>query len=542
MLIVVIKKFFDDKTSAIGMLAFLFFATSAAGIAQISQPNRFEKKQKYSEEYYTIVPMMEEGLALLQEKDKYKGSKRTWELIVLDTLLEEKHVVEFEVEARHNLVGHEYTQGSLCFLYRTGDTNKNTLELFDFDIKGEKKGYYEIKPELDFKLTHFSKAGSNLILGGYVSKDPVILIYEMTTNRIKVVPGFFQKDNELVDLRVNQNQTFNTVVIDRSTKAEKKIVFRTFDQNGEMLLEDAVNIDDNKSLQTSITSTLEREELMVLGTYGSRQSKQSLGFFTLAVDPFGDQKIHYIDFSQLSHYFDYIKPARAKRIKEKATENVQSGRNPDYSDYVMPFKVEENKSGFVMLAEVYLPTTNYSQNNYPYSNPMYGGYGGYPYSYYNPYMPYYYSPSRMFRPYNYGSNVKNVDEIRTSEAVVLQINPKGEVLWDQSLKIEDVKRSSLEQIADFYQTKDSLFFIYRNKENELRIKKIEIENQETREVKVQVKLAEPLDEFRSERSEYGVRKWYGKSFYTWGYQTVRNNNNKDDRVRDVFFINKIVVH
>jgi hypothetical protein len=539
--IILARKLFNYSTGIFLMplVILLFILTSISGFGQISQPNRYEKKQKYSEEFYTIIPMKEEGIALLREKDKYKGNKQIWELIFLDTLLQEKHTTEFEVEMRHNLVGHEYTPGRVCFLFRTGDTNKNNLELFDFDISGQQKGYYEIKPELDFKLTHFSKAGDNLVLGGYVSKDPVVLIYEPATNHIKVVPGFFQKDNELVDLRVNQNQTFNSVVIDRSTKTEKKLVFRTFDQTGEMLLEDVVDIDDKKSLQTSITSALEREELMVLGTYGGRQSKQSIGFFALPIDPFGDQKIQYIDFSQLKHYFDYIKPARAKRIKENATEDIQAGRNPDYADYVMPFKVEENKKGFILLAEVYLPTTNFSQYNNPYGNPMYGSY---PYSYYNPYMPYYYSPSRMFRPYSYGNNVKNTDEIRTSEAVVLQIDPKGNIVWDQSIKIEDVKRSTLEQVSDFHQKQDSIFFIYRNKDNELKVKKIEIENNEVSDFKVEVKLSEPFDEFRSERNEYGVRKWYGNSFYTWGYQTIRNVNNKEDRVRDVFFINKIVVH
>jgi hypothetical protein len=523
------------------LIALLLSSTTISSYGQVSQPHRYEKIQKRSDEFYTIIPLKDEGIALLQERDKYEGSKRIWSLILLDTALTEKRTTDFQVEARHNLVGHEYTKGHVYLLYRTGDTNKNNLELFDFDVSsGEQRGYYEIKPELDFKLTHFIKAGSNMVFGGYVSKDPVVLIYELATKLIKVVPGFFQKDNELVDLRANQNQTFNTVVIDRSTRTEKKLVFRTFNDLGEMLLEDVVDIDDSKSLQTSITSTLEGDELMVLGTYGARQSKQSLGFFALPVDPFNEQKIRYMDFSQLQHYLDGLKPARVKRIKESAEKAIAAGRNTEWADYVMPYKIEENKNGFLLLAEVYERSSSMSQYNNPYGSPMYGGYSS-PY-YYNPYMPYYYYPSRMYRPYNFGNNVKNTEEIRTTEAVLLSLDSKGNLLWDQSLKIKDAKRSSLEQISDFHLSKGDVYFLFRDKENELKVKKIEIDNNEASDSTIQIKLSQPFDEYRSEREELGIKKWYDNVFYAWGYQTIRNINNKDDRVRDVFYINKIVVH
>lgn len=487
--------------------------------------------------------MKELGIALLRQVDKYKGSKRTWELTFLDTMLHEKQLISFQVETRHNLVGHEYTKENLYLLYRMGNDNKSDLELFVFDYAGMEKGHYEIRPELDFKLTYFVVAGKSVVLGGYVSKDPVVLMYDPATNHIKVLPGFFQKDNELVDLRVNQNQTFNAVVIDRSVRTEKKMVFKTFDPTGELLLEDVVNIDENKSLQTSITSSLEREELMVAGTYGSRQMKQSYGFYVVPIDPFADQKIHYIDFAQLKHYFDYIKPARAKRIRDNSARDIAGGRNPDYVDYVMPFKIEENKNGFVLLAEVYQPTTN-SQYN-PYMPTLYSG-GGYPYGYYpysgfyNPYMMYpYYYPGR-FRPYYYGPNQKTMDDIKTTEAILLSFDAKGNVQWDQSLKITDVRRSSLDQVSDFYQKNDSIYVLHREKDDELRIKKMAVGSDVSKEVKQKIILANPLDEFRSERDDFGIRKWYGNSFYAWGYQTIRNIN-AEDRVRDVFYINKIVV-
>src|SRR3954468_16174527 len=99
---------------------FIILICSAKTSAQITQPYRYERTQKGSEDYFTIVPLKEEGLALLRHKDKYNNSKRVWELVMLDTTLREIKTTEFEVENRYNLVGHENTHGEIYFLYRTG--------------------------------------------------------------------------------------------------------------------------------------------------------------------------------------------------------------------------------------------------------------------------------------------------------------------------------------------------------------------------------------------------------------------------------------
>lgn len=508
-------------------------------VAQITQPHRYELIQKGSDDYFTIIPLKEEGLCLLRHKDKYNAGKRVWEFILLDTALTEKKVITFELDNRNNFVGYEYSPGVVYFLYRTGETNKNTLQLVAFSTSGEEKGRYEIKAELDFKLTHFIKAGDRMILGGYVNKDPVILIYEMATNLIKVVPGFFQKDNELVDLRTNENQTFNVVLLDRSTRAEKKMIFRTFDQQGEMLLEDIVPIEDKKSLQTNLTSTLEREELMVVGTWGDRQAKQSAGFFSLKVDPFTEQTVKYFDLANsLEHYLDDIKPKRAERIRKASEADSKEGRNPDYANYIMPFRLQEHKDAFLMLAEVYNPVSASGPN----SNSLYGPYGAMAYG--NPYFynPGYYYPNRMYRPFPYtGNNAKNSDEIKTTQAVVVAFDGGGNVLWDYGMKISDVNRLSLEQVSDFYYADKKLFLLYRSKEAELHAKIVSIVDGEGGVIKTKVELSDPADEFRLEKEqEGGVRQWVANSFYVWGYQTIRNVN-KNDRSRDVFYINKVVV-
>lgn len=504
--------------------------------AQVSQTRRYERQQKNSEDHFNVISLKDEGLALFRERDKYKNNNQIWELILLDTALQEKSTVELEVNDRYKMVGYEVAPDHLYFLYRTGETTRNDFELIELNLQTKEVIKSQIKPELDFKLTHFIKAGDNFVFGGYVNNEPAIILYEVPDKHIRVIPGFFQKDTELVDLRTNQNQTFNTVLIDRGSKDNRKLVLRTFDATGKQLLEDIVPIDEQRSLQTGITSALEREDLAIMGTWGERNSKQSTGFYFLEVNPFQEQKIKYVDFGQLNHYLDYLNPKRAERIRQNSRDDATSGRIPNYLNYVMPFKVTEYEHGFLLLAEVYSPVSNlnpYYTNPY-YYNPYYSPYGFYPYGFYYPGL------SRMYRPYMYNSTSRNTNEVRTSETVLLSFSSDGKVNWDYSIKLDEKKMPGIEQVSDYCIVNDRLYFLYK-KESELKLKVIGLGDAQTTENTVKLITSDPQDEIRSDKEfEGGVRQWMSDSFFVWGYQTIRNTT-KADRVRDVFYINKVVV-
>ncbi len=522
-----------------GLLLVSVMTFGQATRAQVQQAERFELIQKGSDDYFTVISLEEEGIALVREKNKYEGNRKLWEIIVLDTSLKEQSKVDIEINQRYNLVGYEIARNYLYLLYRTGETTRNSLELVEISTaEGRETARHEISPELDFKISHFNKVGPNIILGGYVTNEPTILLYEPENNSIKVLPGFFQKDNELVDLRVNENSTFNVVLIDRSQRSERKLVFKTFDAMGNLLLEDIVDVDEDYALQNSLSTTLKREELMLLGTWGDRQGKQSMGFFSLAVDPFSQQKIKYFHFGEMDHFVDYLNPKRADKIKESTRDAIANGRKPSFSTYVMPFRIEETSEGFIVLAEVYNPTNSMnSYYNSPYGRPYYGN----PY-YYNPFWPGYFPGMRMYRPYGYGDPMRNNENFKYSESVAVAFDAQGKIIWDHSLVLEETKRPVLEQVSDFYSDDEGLHFLYK-KESELRIKSISLEEGTAVETTETIKLLEPTEDIRSEKEfEDGVRFWYGNAFYVWGYHSVRNPENRENRVRDVFYINKVVVN
>ena len=101
--------------------------------------------------------------------------------------------------------------------------------------------------------------------------------------------------------------------------------------------------------------------------------------------------------------------------------------------------------------------------------------------------------------------------------------------------------ASVEQASDFCVTGSKLSIVYK-KESELNIKSVVLSEDTASVATEKIKTSDPADDIRSEKDyEGGVRQWYNNTFYVWGYQTIRNVT-KDDRVRDVFYINKVVVY
>lgn len=512
----------------------LLVCTCLPSWAQLLQSRRYEQEIKYSDGTFTIIPMKEEGLFLISDKDKYEDGKKQWEVVVLDTALKERKTTHVVADVRSRFIGYEYAPGKMYLLYRVGDSDKSNLEVVQVNLNNDEMPRYTIESDLALHLTHFSLAGSGIVLGGYVNKEPAVLLYDLDNKAIKVLPGFFQKDTELVDLRVNLNHTFNVVMIDRALRDKQKLVFRTYDENGKILLEDEVPIDDKITLQTGITSTLEREDLAILGSWGEGNSKQSNGFFALPIDPFHDQKIVYTALAELKHYLDYVKPNRAKRIQDKTKEELAAGDIPNYVNYVTPYRIMEYKKGFIMLAEVYNPSSSsiFNASSNPYSPYYYNPYY-YPYGMYYPGYGRFYSP-----PYSYGNNPRASGDIKSVQTVLVAFTPDGKVQWDYSMELDEVKRSALEQVSDFYYLNSEIVILYK-KESELKAKRIDLEAGEVEDLTEKIRLNYPEDEWRSEREGEGdVRYWFGNTFYVWGYQSIRNAT-LEDRSRDVFYINKV---
>jgi hypothetical protein len=515
------------------ILSLLFWAVSASSYGQFEQTQRFEREQNNSDNAWMVISMKESGLALVRDKEKFRDGLRLYEVALLDSNLQEYWSTELELHNRLHLIGYDFADHFLYLLFREGETDDADLQLTTIGVDSKIVSKAEIKHEFSFKLTHFSAVGRNVVLGGYVNREPAVLLFNPSDGQLKVVPGFFTSETELLDLRVNQNHTFNTLVTNRSTRSNRKLALRTFDEGGVQLLEDEIEIDPNKNILTGLTSSLKRDELMVGGTFTTGTSKQASGIFTVLVDPFKEQVVNYYDFAQLNHGLDFMNPKRALKISESARRDRLKGRDPDYRCYASTVRLEEYSEGFLLLVELYSMSSGMNTSPYQNSYPYYGSpYGLYPFS---PFASRYYNS-----PYSYSSPSQS-SEVRVLESAVVSISPSGKWEWDHSLPVEDKRKTSLEQASDFWSDRNKIVLAYKH-ESELHVK-ARYKNDETQSDTLKIMVKNPNDVVRNESKEdEGVRHWFGDYFYVWGYQSLKDPTIvNDDRNRSVFYLVKLHV-
>jgi hypothetical protein len=502
-------------------------------MAQIVQPARWERELKYSENSFSIVSMREEGLALVRDLEDFEDGKRKWELILLDTTLEQSWTTILRTEPEYSFLGYEYTPGNLNLMFRKQEIEILKAQIFDINLANKSIRNSETEVKLQIRLTHYTTTDGNCVFGGYVGLEPVLVIFDPSKNKNIMVPGFFLTETELLDVRPNKNNTFNVLLAQR-IQGQKKIIFRTFDKHGNILVEDEIPIDEDKTILSGASSVLEHDEVLIAGSFAFQNNRQASGIFSCLIDPFSAQSVQYIEFHQMQHFLDYLSDKKASKIRQKATEREHYNKNSEYKANVGIHRIEEFNGGFALFGESYstLSTSNYAYTT-PYSNP-----GARSAS-----IPYVYTPSntRYYNnPYLYQST-SIAAELRMLQGFVVGFDYKGRRLWDYAIPMDELKVYSRDHVSDFVVTNKAPHFLYKS-ENDLRFSNHGTDTVETAAAKVfPIRLNNAFEESRPVDSEDGnVRKWYLANFFVSGVANIRDSRPGVSN-RRVFFVNKVVL-
>ncbi len=260
------------------LLVALITAIAPRLSAQITQPALYERAHKSSDHEFIIIPMREKGLALVRDTEKFEGNKKTWEITIADTTLHEVWAPKIDIDQRMNILGHDYRDGNLYLIFEEPETSSRQIILVEVLLAEKTIKQHKFKPEVSLQLTHFSVLENKAVFGGYITKEPALIMYDLMNESAKIIPGVFRNKAELMDVRANSNDTFNALLIERDSKS-KKLVVRTYDTNGVMLVDDIIALDEDKSVLEAMTSTLIFDELVVIGTWAYHANKLASGFF-----------------------------------------------------------------------------------------------------------------------------------------------------------------------------------------------------------------------------------------------------------------------
>lgn len=433
------------------------------------------------------------------------------ELIRLDTALSEKWRGVISIERNHVILGHSQDGNKLYLLLRYRDYSRNDLILLSIENETGDYIQYKIKGYIPFAPTEFRVMSKAVVIGGYFNRTPLLLFFSLETYKSRVLPGFTSESGELNQIRVNDDETFDAVFSTMNMARQKTISIRRYDDQGNLLANFSLTPEDNKHLIFGRLVATEDNMQIIAGVYGSRSADFSRGIFISTIDPSGFSQIRYYSFGDLENFFKYMKAKREQRVKQRIERRKVKGKKTRFNYRFLLHEVIPYQDKFLLLGEAFYPKYSYAQPGSAFFQPNVRG----------PFR-----DGRVFDGYQY------------THAVIMAFNKNGDLLWDNSFEIKDVRTFQLEQFvrAQLFDDKIALSYVY---DNTLRSKIIH--NNEVLEASSHVLMNNPSEVGHpAVNSTASLKNWYDNVMFTNGIEDIETPGGRHKR--RVFYINKIQLY
>jgi hypothetical protein len=502
------------------LLLFLVFVASAQRKNKpdtssiISQPDRIEFEMDDFGMDFSVIGGEETGVLVVQETESRTKDGYNWLFHGVDTTLSKKWTRILAIPFGHYMIGYEYYAGKYYLLFNSDSYRNEEMVLYEFDGQDGEHRKFEINTVFPIQLTFFEIIEDNVVFAGFTNYRPVLLTYNLSDEKPKVVPGFYDNNSEILDIIIDDDAGMFTVVQqERMDNRKFTISVKSFTSSGELIQTNTLIPKERKSLVDGTSTMFLGGFQYVAGTYSKNASQYSRGLYLSKFVNGRQQFIKYHEYADLTNFFGYMNERREQRIKDRIERKARKGKKPNFSYRLLAHDIIQRDGEYLMIAEAYYPRySNYS------SAP---GYGWSSFSRFNP----------SFMGYKY------------THAVVVAFDRNGNILWDNSFSIDDVESFSLDEIVVVSNYGDKIVLMYLE-DNTIRSKVIK-GNQILEGKSISpVRLSYDEDEVRNRNPEVeGLKWWYDRTMYAYGEQRIRNGAGTGGRYyRRVFYINKIQYH
>lgn len=503
MFFTLIKWWSKNRLAYAAFFSVTFYCTVSD--AQVIQTQRYETPLSELEQGFEIAPAGNIGIYLY--RGRIVNARIALEIVFLDTTLQQKWHGYLPIQ-QHFVVAKQYFYDSTLYLIlRYGDRSKNDLQIIAIHPSKGNFIQYSIQNFIPLNLTDFQVTKRAALIGGYYNNIPVVIYYDLATLKSKIVPGLFNEQGELTQIKTYPDGSFDVLVSSKGLIKKKSIVVRNYDGDGILTKNVLLRPDDDKNLifGRSIKTSNNRE--IIAGTYSNFIADISKGIFTANIDPAGTQQIQYYNYGDLHNFFHYLSARHEARIRSRIARRKIKGRKLRFNYRLLVHELIPYHGQYILLGEAFYP-------HYTYTNPGYG------------YGSVYSARYAVFDGYYY------------THAVIIGLDRNGKLLWDNSFEISDVRTFTLDQFVkiDAQPNKITLLYLFNNK-----IRSKIIMGDSVLEDKASESIKLNTNEEAVRKNDISISKlehWYQHYFIAYGTQRITNN--RDEVKRRVFFINKVI--
>lgn len=496
-----------------GLISVAFLLAVPWAQAQIIQAARVELSiTDEASEKYNAVGLGEDGLMAYRRMDGRKMDQI--EFIKMDTSLHENWRGSFEI-GKNLVLHHVQHRAEFIFLLFRDRAHGGDFQIEAIRTSNGDRRDYAVKNLIPFNPTDFAITGQAAMIGGYYNYRPIVLYFSFATQRSQVLPGFFNAPGELDQLKVYDDGTVDVVVSARNYEKRRSLWIRNYDAMGTLVKTTILEPEQDKHLIFGRSVKLATGQQVVAGVYG-RFTDYSRGIFMASINEAGEYAILYYPFAKLDNFFNYMKAKQQKRVKDRIERKTVRGRKIKFNYRFLIHDLVPYQNQYIMTGEAFYPHYRY---------PSAGQFYNYRAS------PYVYSTGAPIR------NEMVFDGYQYTHAIVIGFDNQGNLKWDNSFEINDIKTMQLERFVEVRAEQDRIVMMYLF-ENKLRTKIIngadvvEGKSENTIKTSNQGEMVD-IPNIESETLDY----WYGNYFFAFGVQRLKRDAGTAGR--RVFFVNKI---
>jgi len=506
--------------------------------AQISQREyvEFEIDNKKGDDY-SLVPAGDEGvLCLLQSDEPQKGPKRAIEANFLGTSLQTKWYKKYVIDAGFNIIDQQYSKGNVYLLL---ERDPNRYQVMRIALQDGHATFIEYEEVKNFYITKFTVMDSIVFFGGNIKDNPAIIRYNYDEGTSVVCPSINQLKADLVEMRVDQQLGTVTAILKATNwSSDHSLYINTYDLNGKLLYNYSLPMDRQYNFLIFRPVKLNRDELLILGTYGLKSEESAQGVFALKSTGGELDFLRFYDFGYLHHFFKYLPEKQYDRITRKIKRKRDADKIYQLRYDLFVHEVEMFGDQILFAADIYEPLRDLGNNSFNqmgmWGNPFYSRYDLIRRLNFGGFYPHAFTNDPLFNRSN------SIYGFEYTATFACGFDKKGNLLWDNSFTFDDVEEASYPmEFTNVFVDRDSVVFM-QAAEEELRYKISDIAAY-TDSVTIDSLNYRRGSEKSGSFENGGIADWYGSNFLVSGLRDIRNKLDNDFN-REVFFIQKINIY
>ncbi len=495
----------------------------AFSYSQATKPVRIEVPVKDNTEVYKVVPLDQNGCAILfLSSENGRNGRMVWVTTFYDNKLKETTSYNFELPRGFLLEEALYNSDHLVAFFYTKKSNADSnFYLVDFNIPDSSITTMNYPVPERAGISHFD-LNSEYAIAGINTRDDrsMILKYDLKNHNISMLsPGLSEK--AVIESAAVNKITGGFSVILRTNQSLKKrnYYFIKFNRTGEVYFTHMLSKFTEFLINTAYVHEIDSRSDIILGSYGVSSRVRTIegievagvastGFFSITLTESGEENIHTYDFTEFDRFYRYLRrpadvtPRRSLLRRERYVSEIASDHN------LLTHKLFKFNGEFIFMAEAYYP-------EYRTVTTMVYDYYGRPYP----------STYSVFEGYRYLTTF------------IAGFDKTGQLRWNNDLELSDALTNSLnEKVTPYASDSSSLMLCYVDKD---RIA-YKIINKGENLTNLSYSRIEPLhqhDKVQREANSY-IIPWYKDYFLVHGYQTLRNTY-ASEKAKSVFYMSKM---